>query len=192
MNKAEAEKHKLSLYGADLSRANLSGADLSRANLYLANLSRANLYGADLSGAELSRANLYGANLSEANLYGANLYGANLSGANLSRAHLSGANLSLAIFNPLSLMLLNFGLLSDDMTLELMRWDALACGVSKMNEWSRGGPCPFGGTVLRPFMFRERKGPWSEVDTERRIKDPLDLIKALALEIGILGVADAW
>jgi hypothetical protein len=51
--------------------------------------------------------------------------------------------------------------LSNELTLELMRWDALECGDKKMNEWAKGGPCPF-ASMERPFLFDENKALWSE------------------------------
>ena len=58
-----AVENRLSLRGADLSRADLRGANLSRADLLGANLSRADLRGANLSRAALSGADLRGADL---------------------------------------------------------------------------------------------------------------------------------
>ena len=79
--------YRANLTRADLTRADLRGADLTRADLRGADLTRADLTWADLTGA-----NLYGANLTWADLTGANLYGADLYGADLTRSNLTRAN----------------------------------------------------------------------------------------------------
>ena len=179
------------LSGANLSRANLSGADLSganlsRANLCEANLSRANLCEANLSradlcGADLSRADLSGANLSGADLSGANLSGANLSGANLSRANLSGANLCDArLPSPTIVFLALWGELSDDLTADLMVFDA-ACHPDPraFDRWAARGRCPYDGVnVERVANFREKRDLWQPERPIARIYDLLIRILA--------------
>ena len=120
---------------------------------------RANLAGADLAGANLS-----GANLSRANLAGADLAGANLSRANLAGANLAGANLAGATYNPFAFVVqINMGIVSDKLTLELMRQDALICGEDKMTEWAKGGDCPFSGiNQMRAFIFQEKRELWKK------------------------------
>jgi hypothetical protein len=88
--------NSLSLYGANLHRANLLGADLSGANLYSANLRGADLHSANLRYANLNSANLYSADLSSANLHRADLHRANLRYANLNSADLHRNNLDKA------------------------------------------------------------------------------------------------
>jgi len=133
-----------SLCDADLCDADLRGADL-----YRANLRRANLYGANLRGANLRRADLCGANLCDADLYGADLRDADLRDANL-----CGARYLL-----LDILSANWGKLPDSLTLELMRWDALACGEEAMTAWSEGGACPFSDQP-REFFFVEKARLW--------------------------------
>jgi hypothetical protein len=146
--------------GANLSRANLSGANLSGANLFGANLSRANLSYANLSGAYLSRADLSRVNLSGADLSRADLSGVYLFGADLSGAYLFGANLSGTIgIIPTMMLLADWGSLSDDLTLKLMRYDASNTGEpERFIEWSKGGSCPYNGSnVSRCANFQEKK-----------------------------------
>jgi hypothetical protein len=133
----------------EINTANLSGANLSGANLSGAYLSGANLYRADLSGANLYRAYLYGADLSGADLYG----------ANLSRANLSGADLYRAKYSILSIIRCKISICSNELTLECMRWDAITCGIDKMQEWSKGGNCPF-GIYERELFFNEKRHLW--------------------------------
>lgn len=116
------------------------------------NLSRADLSRADLSGADLFEADLSGADLSRAKLYGVNLYGANLSGAKLFETNYQISMLLHSI---------DWGELSDTLTLELMRRDALICDVDKMNAWvNEDGNCPFSGNIIRDFYFLEKKKVW--------------------------------
>jgi len=148
-----------SLRDADLCGANLCEADLRWAGLRDADLRRANLCDADLCGANLCGANLRGANLYGANLYVADLCGANLCEANLRRADLCNANLRGAQYSILSVLSANWGKLPDALTLELMRWDALACGDEAMGVWSGGGACPFSNQP-REFFFAEKADLW--------------------------------
>jgi len=106
----------------------------------------------DLSNEE--KANLYGANLDVADLCGANLCEANLRRADLCNANLRGAQYSI-----LSVLSANWGKLPDALTLELMRWDALACGDEAMGVWSGGGACPFSNQP-REFFFAEKADLW--------------------------------
>jgi hypothetical protein len=180
-NLIRANLIRANLRDANLIRANLSGANLIRANLSGANLIRANLGDANLGDANLSGANLSDANLIRANLSDANLIRANLSGANLSGANLSGANLSGAKYSILSGFKINFGELSDNLTLELMRHDAEFCGVEKMTSWANGGPCPY-TQMSRDFIFRERRTLWVPGAPQLR---GMELWKALAKECNI-------
>jgi len=165
-----------------------SYAKLYAANLIGANLCRANLTGAYLIGANLTNANLYEANLSEANLIGANLYGAiltgvNFYGANLCRANLTGAylteaNLTNAKYSILSILKIYFRILSEKMTLELMRHDAEFIGEEAMNTWAECGKCPYEGKE-RDFYFQENRELWKPGKPKYR---GLELWKRLAKE----------
>jgi uncharacterized protein YjbI with pentapeptide repeats len=171
------EQKKANLYGANLSEANLYGANLSGANLTRADLTRANLSEANLTGADLTRADLTEADLTRADLTGADLTGADLTRADLTRADLYGANLTRADLTRADLyganlygqdltkthyqvsQILhgyNWGDLPDNLTLELMRRDAIICGNDKMDKWAHGGDCPFMGYIVRDFYFTER------------------------------------
>ena len=98
---------RVSLWHADLRRANLDTADLTGANLDHARLGDASLKGAslahaslwqaDLSGADLTAADLGRAKLDHAVLRSSVLRGTGLGGATLWGAHLEGTDLSEAI-----------------------------------------------------------------------------------------------
>ena len=135
-------------------RETVEQAVLRGANLQGAYLQGANLQGADLQGADLQGANLQGANLRGANLQGAYLQGANLQGADLWGADLQGAKYSI-----LSALRAYWDHLSDNLTLELMRWDAIACGETAMTNWANGGNYPFTDSE-REFYFHEKKELW--------------------------------
>ena len=179
---------------ADLSGADLSGANLSEANLSEANLSGANLSEADLSWANLSEADLSGANLSEADLSWADLSRADLSWANLSEANLSRANLSRAdlswanLCSPTVFLLCNWGEVSDELCLELMRCDASNHPhPEKFDEWASGGNCPYQGTFARCANFRERRELWKsgKVKSARELVIMLFEEKAIKYKEGI-------
>jgi len=149
------------LRNADLTYANLSYADLRNANLRNANLSYANLRNANLSYADLSYANLSYANLRNADLSYADLSYANLRNANLRNADLSYADLSYARYSLITVFQINFGKLSEELTLELMRHDCecLKNGKKLFEKWSKENICPFSESA-RSFYFREDKKLW--------------------------------
>jgi hypothetical protein len=126
-----------------------------------ADLSRANLSGADLSGANLSWANLSGANLSWANLSGADLWGADLC--------------------PTMLLLSGMGRLSDDLTSDLMNYDAANHpDPAAFQRWADGGACPYEGVkVQRVANFSERRECWPP---ERQLLSAFELMKRVLRE----------
>jgi hypothetical protein len=164
------------LIGADLSCANLIGADLSGADL-----SGANLICADLRSANLSDANLSDANLSDANLSCANLIGADLRGVNFRRADLRGANLRGAKYSLLSALRSLWDEVSSPLILEMIRWDALTCGVEEMSKWAKGGSCPF-DKMEREFFFKEDRKLWKPGKPKMNHRQ---LWEALCKETGI-------
>ncbi len=186
------------LINIDLTRADLSGADLSGASLFRANLVEANLTSADLMEADLTEANLFGAklpwtylkwadlssaklaeadlmeadlsgaNLASADLSGANLMGAYLSKANLIEADLSGVNLKGATYAVTAVLRINWGKLSDTLTLELMAHNAESCGIKAMDKWAKGGTDPF--KYSEPdFYFEGNKTLWRNASPAERI-----------------------
>ena len=162
------------LSNANLSNANLSNADLFNANLFNANLSNANLSNADLSNANLSYADLSNADLSNASLSYANLFNANLSKANLFKAIYQ---ISQLLHN------IQWGILSKDLTLELMRRDAIICGGEKMQDWiNNNNICPFNDNIKRDFYFNENKDIY--ISGKPQLND-LELFKALCKEKNI-------
>jgi hypothetical protein len=176
MNKTEINKilknHKKWLDGKGGERADLSEANLSEANLFKANLSKA----------YLSEANLSKANLSEANLSWANLSKANLSEANLSEANLSWANLSGAKYSISQILYqVKWLHISDEITLELMRHDAEFVEKKAMNEWAKGGPCPY-RKLNRDFIFSEKAELWKPGVIKPKWRG-VDLFNRLAMEI---------
>jgi len=113
------------------------------------------------------RANLGEADLREANLWGADLWGANLGEANLGEADLWGANLGGADFTntilppPTLLLLCNWGRVSDELTTELMRYDATNHPhPHKFQEWADGGGCPYNRGFPRVAHFQECRECW--------------------------------
>ena len=99
------------------------------------------------------------ADLCDADLRGADLYRANLRRADLRGADLCDADLYGARYLLLDILSANWGKLPDSLTLELMRWDALACGEEAMTAWSEGGACPFSDQP-REFFFVEKARLW--------------------------------
>jgi hypothetical protein len=193
----EANLWGADLRGANLGRANLWGAnlgeaDLREANLWGADLWEANLWGADLWGADLRGANLQEANLGEANLGRANLWGANLGEAdlreaNLGEANLRGANLGGAKIglvkwpSPPMVLLASWGEVSDDICLDLMRYDAANHPEpEKFLEWAEGGGCPYDGVhVERSANFQEKRGLIKDDFLSLPVKSAYELMQLL-------------
>ena len=180
-NPGEVDLYKDNLRGANLIKANLRGANLIKANLSEANLYKAHLSGADLRGANLRRANLSWANLSLANLFRANLSLANLFRANLYWANLSEANLYKANLPAPSMVLLaNWGEVSDELCVDLMRYDAFFHdNPEEFITWSKGGPCPYDDCKFqRACNFREKR----DLYTPGPVKNGFALMVALFKE----------
>jgi hypothetical protein len=116
--------------------------------------------------------------LREANLRGADLCGANLRGANLREANLCGADLREATYSIFVLLRSCWNSVSDGLCLEMMRWDAISCGMKKMDAWKNTGECPFSGSE-REFYFQERKELWVP---GAPVMNHLQLFKALCKE----------
>jgi hypothetical protein len=109
-------------------------------------------------------ANLRDADLGYADLAGADLRAANLVAANLRDAHLVGANLRGArLPSPQTVLSADWGVVSDDLCLALMRFDAANHpDPTTFDAWSKGGPCPYDGVdVERAAIFAENKRLWS-------------------------------
>ena len=98
-----------------------------------------------------------------------NIY-VDLTRASLTGADLTGANLTRAKYSLLMILRIRLGELSNSLTLELMRWDALVSGTDKMTAWAKqGGPCPFGDTTyLRLFDFIEKKTVWKNGPPQKK------------------------
>jgi len=141
--------------------------DLQGANLRGANLQGADLWNANLQDADLQGADLWNANLQDADLRGANLRGAYLSRADLLRSQYQISNLLHGIC---------WGELTKELTLELMRRDAIICGVEKMNKWAKGHNCPFKTGFERDFFFNQNQKIWKP--GKPKLND-LQLFKAL-------------
>ena len=103
-------------------------------------------------------------NLAYAYLSGANLPGANLSDVNLIRSNLSGARYST------NELLQSYWSLppKHPLILELMAHDAEYCGIAKMDEWAKGGYCPFKDSV-REYFFPEDREMWLSANTEDKV-----------------------
>ncbi len=150
------EHHKLWLnYDSRGQKALLINEDLIEQNLI-----RAYLYKADLQGAVMHHANL-----SYANLEKADLRGADLRQVKFTETYLAGANLVSARYSPRSILELHINpVISEDLRVELMRWNSLVCGEQKMNVWSKSvglyDSSPFEENYDRLFNFQENKELW--------------------------------
>jgi hypothetical protein len=93
------------------------------------------------------------ANLVGANLEGANLEGTNLVGANLTNAHMPAAPM---------LLLASWGAVSDELTAELMLYDAAnASDRTKFQRWAEGGlSCPLENDWPRAANFAQSRDIW--------------------------------
>ena len=134
-----------------------------------------NLEGADLRCADLRNANLEGADLRCANLRCANLRCANLWCADLWDANLGGANLRHAKYSILIIFNIRLYCISDELCLELMRWDNLVAKEDAMDNWAKdnnaGCPCPGKSGTYRLFHFNEHKSIWKSGKPQKNIKE---------------------
>jgi len=150
----------------------------------------ANLSSADLSFSYLRSANLRSADLSSANLSFADLRSANLSSANLSFADLRSADLSFADLRsakylcPSMFLLINWGSVSEDLCLDLMRYDAENHPIpEKFLEWAKGGLCPYSSVnIVRVANFTENRELVKDDFLSRPVKSAYELMQALIKE----------
>ena len=79
------------------------------------------------------------------------------------KANLGGADLGGAKFQISNLLhSVRWRDLTDKLTLELMRRDAIICGVEKIEAWVSGEDCPFSVNIERDFYFQEKKQLWKK------------------------------
>ena len=162
MNRAEVMRRirergectALDLRGMDLNCLDLIGLDLTNARLCWTALQAAQLRNTVLRGSDLFRASLRGSDLS-----GSDLREARVVLASFDRATLRGAQLP----PPREMLLANWGELSDELTADLMRYDAANHpDPGAFDRWAAGGPCPYaGGEIDRAAHFWERRYLWS-------------------------------
>jgi len=99
----------------------------------------------------------------------------------LSGADLSWANLSRADLCPVMVLLSNLGALSDDLTSDLMNYDAANQPNPKaFAAWAKGGACPYSGVkVQRVANFSERKDCYKP---RRKLLSAFELMKRVLVE----------
>ena len=110
---------------------------------------------------------------------GSNLRGSNLRGCNLRESDLSGSDLRESDLRGSDFYhTANLGELSDKLILELMRWDATICGMELMNEWAKGGSCPFDENKLFPrlFCFEQDKNLWKPGKPTKNLRQVYKMI----------------
>ncbi len=115
---------------------------------------------ADLRSADLGFANLRSANLGSANLGSADLRSADLGSANLRSAAVKDVKWPA----PTMVLLASWGECSDELTVDLMRYDASNHpeGSVAFDRWVETGACPFDNVdVERTATFTENKELWS-------------------------------
>jgi len=177
---AEYNAGRRDFFEANLRWANLHGADLHGADLRWANLREADLGEANLRWANLREADLRWANLREADLGEANLHGANLRWANLHGAKVNDTQWPA----PTTVLLAKWGRCSDDLTRELMRFDAQCHPDPRLFlEWAAGGACPYHDcSVQRAALFVERDDLFDKSLLEGPALSPLVLMEMLIAE----------
>jgi hypothetical protein len=166
---------RVSMFGADLSGADLSCAILFGTDFRDADFSRAVLRGADLRGANFSNATFWGADLS----------GANLAEACFVNADLWKANLWAARFLcPPMVLLAGWGEVSDDLCVDLMRYDASNHpDPKKFLDWGLGGPCPYcDENIIRSANFIERRHLITSGFLKLRVRSAYELMQVLIKE----------
>jgi uncharacterized protein YjbI with pentapeptide repeats len=152
--------HRAHLFGASMRGAILCGAVLDHACLVEADLTRATMTGASLVRADLLRATLVGAELTDSDLIDADLTATDLTtariyNARLTRSNMTQANLRHATItargkgaqwpSPAMVLLADWGSVSDELCIELMRYEAHNHPKPELfDAWSRGGPLPWG------------------------------------------------
>ena len=147
-----SQLNDMNMRGVNLAATRCIGTNFAGSNLRYANLTRANLTVANFNGTSLFKANLTGANLRGASFARTNLYGADLTGALLP--------------SPLMVLQCHWGTCSDELTVELMRYDAANHpDPGAFDAWAADpnpGQCPYRNCVAaRAVDFNEMSELWS-------------------------------
>ena len=120
-------------------------------------------------------------------LRGANLTWANLIGANLTWANLTGAKTT-NIYWPSATMILlaEWGPVSDELCLDLMRYDAANHNNPGLFiAWAAGGACPYAGSrIVRAAHFQEQPHLIKTDFLSLPVKSAHELVCMLAKEKG--------
>lgn len=133
-----------------------NSSDLRHANLYHADLYHANLCRANLRHADLRCADLRGVDLRHADLRNADLRNADLREANFQNAKIRFNKFPSLAF----LSCINLGAVSDELALELMRWDANCHPDPEIFDvWKDGGQCPYQHEE-RFWLFQPERAVW--------------------------------
>jgi hypothetical protein len=146
-------------------RPDLRNADLWNANLWNADLRYADLRYADLLDADLRDADLRYADLRDAGLRNADLRGVKWP-------------------SPTVVLLAFWGAVSDDLCVELMRYDAYNHHDPKsFDVWKETGVCPFGSTSYqRSANFTERRDLWPGWNPRKKVLSAYELMQRLIAE----------
>jgi hypothetical protein len=101
-----------------------------------------------------------------------NLSRADLSGADLSGINLSGAKIKFHQYPSIrTLSSMTLENISDEIILELMRWDAQAHPEPELfDEWAKGGPCPYQNEE-RWWWMTENKEVWKAGKPTMKLSD---------------------
>ncbi|MHA2333212.1 MAG: pentapeptide repeat-containing protein [Candidatus Hodarchaeales archaeon] len=124
----------------------------------------ANLAYADFLRTTIQRADFYGANLYKTTFFKTDLEGGSFIGANLYKTRFRHTNLKGVLLpSPSMVLLADWGKLSNETTLALMRLDAANHpeGEEIFNEWAEGGDCPYTASYSdRMAIFQEDSTLW--------------------------------
>lgn len=179
----------------DISFYNLQDVDLSSSNLKFACFQHADLYNVDFTNANLCHANFEGAYISQCNFTNTDLKRSTFSVSNIEESNFRGAALGMTSFveailfkvdlrrarySVMSLLQSHWGLLPDNLTLELMRHDAEFIGVEAIRKWANqpASPCPYRDKG-RDFFFFPDKRIWKPGKPKLR---GIELLRELAKE----------
>lgn len=181
------------LYGKELDYANLININLEGANLSRVSLKRADLYNANLQGANLidtclNRAVLSQVNLKNAYLENVDLRHVDLQNVNLKFTYLNRVDLRCSrLPSPTIMLLCDWGVVSDNLCLELMRYDASNHPNPILFDiWKENGNCPYSyARVQRTANFKENRDVWQDWNDDIIVKSAYELMIMLFEEKGI-------
>lgn len=153
------QKKGKDLLKADLHRSNFLNFKISDMSFSGSNIRRSNWKYAKFTNCKFRQCDFYETDFTGTEFRNCSFYGSDLNGVHFNGTVMDGSSIIHALYSVSSILKCNWGNLSPELTLELMRHDAEFVGTKAMARWVKTGDCPY-RDCERDFYFTEKKSLW--------------------------------